>query len=195
MHIRQPGVNSDVISHYWSWDRPIFTLCKLFDLEVSLTNCNETASLKSSFHVMQHIYKGENLFIHTTFIQLDKAKVEREKIRHSMPKDKGKSVCGWEQNLIFPACQAAPWQFKASCLSSLSSQHAVGLCPYVRVWLEGKVHFPQRSNKKRTKETPEGPPWPWDFTNAVSHFQPPHLDTLWEDVHRFPLPFVVLLCV
>lgn len=55
--------------------------CNL-DLKASLTVYNEVASLKSSFQVMQHIYRGKALFMLNILIRLNKAKAEREERGH-----------------------------------------------------------------------------------------------------------------
>lgn len=59
--------------------------CDLLGLNVSVTIYNEEALLKTSFHVLQHVYKEDDLMLRT-LIQLYKAKVEGEKRGHIMPK-------------------------------------------------------------------------------------------------------------
>lgn len=58
--------------------KPLFELGQMYfnphsdllGLKASRTIYNEVASLKTSFHAMQHIYKGKDLLMLKTLIQL-----------------------------------------------------------------------------------------------------------------------------
>lgn len=115
--------------------------CDFLSFRVSVTVYNEVPSLQTSFNAMQHIYKGEDLLMLQTLIQLYKPKAEGEKRGHNMPKINRQVSAEMEQRLFFP-CSLDSTLTVAS--QGLSAQCAVGFGFYVRVWFEGSMYFSQQ---------------------------------------------------